>query len=239
MARSSLTLIALLALAGCDPASKPEEASATPAAVPPGTPVTEEEKTLYALGLSMGDSIKVFQLSPEELVLVQSGLTDSVTGQTPKAELETYGPKLTALAMERGTKAAAGEKEKSKELLTKAAAEAGAQTLPSGLIFLDVTAGTGAAPTAADMVKVNYKGTLRDGTVFDSSYERGEPAVFPLGRVIPCWTEGMQKMKVGGKAKLTCPADIAYGDRGSPPVIPGGAALQFEVELLEIVAAPH
>jgi len=87
-------------------------------------------------------------------------------------------------------------------------------------------------------VKVNYKGTLRDGTVFDSSYERKAPVTFGLKQVIPCWTEGLQKMKAGGKAKLVCPAQIAYGDRGAPPLIKPGAALTFDVELLEIVAAP-
>ena len=97
--------------------------------------------------------------------------------------------------------------------------------------------GTGDSPKDTDTVKVHYHGTLRDGTVFDSSVERGTPAQFPLNRVIPCWTEGVQKMKVGGKGRLTCPASIAYGDRGAPPKIKPGAALAFEVELLEIVPA--
>ena len=94
--------------------------------------------------------------------------------------------------------------------------------------------GAGASPVASDVVKVHYRGTLANGTEFDSSYKRGEPAQFPLGGVIPCWTEGVQKMKVGGKAKLTCPPSIAYGSRGAGGVIPPNATLQFEVELLEI-----
>jgi FKBP-type peptidyl-prolyl cis-trans isomerase FkpA/FKBP-type peptidyl-prolyl cis-trans isomerase FklB len=97
-----------------------------------------------------------------------------------------------------------------------------------------VKAGSGAAPKATDTVKVHYKGTLRDGSVFDSSIERGQPATFPLNRVVPCWTEGLQKMKIGGKAKLACPSNLAYGDRGAPPKIKPGAALLFEVELLSI-----
>ena len=96
--------------------------------------------------------------------------------------------------------------------------------------------GTGATPTAADQVKVHYHGTLTDGTVFDSSIKRNEPATFPLGGVIKCWTEGLQHMKVGEKATLTCPSDLAYGDNGRPPTIPGGATLIFDVELLEILA---
>jgi FKBP-type peptidyl-prolyl cis-trans isomerase FkpA len=104
----------------------------------------------------------------------------------------------------------------------------------SGLGYTELKPGKGPSPTATDKVKVNYRGTLTDGTEFDSSYKRGQPAEFPLNRVIPCWTEGVQKMKVGGKAKLTCPASIAYGDRGAGGVIPPGATLIFEIELLSI-----
>jgi FKBP-type peptidyl-prolyl cis-trans isomerase FkpA len=107
-------------------------------------------------------------------------------------------------------------------------------TTPSGLVYRSLTEGTGANPAATDTVKVHYRGTLADGKEFDSSYKRGEPASFPLNRVIPCWTEGVQRMKVGGKALLTIPPDIAYGDRGSPPVIPPKATLVFTVELLAI-----
>ena len=113
------------------------------------------------------------------------------------------------------------------------AKEPGAVALPSGLVFRSLRAGTGAAPTAADVVKVHYRGTLANGTEFDSSYKRNEPAEFPLGGVIPCWTEGLQRMKVGGKAKLTCPAGIAYGGR-AVGAIPANSTLQFEVELLGV-----
>ena len=106
------------------------------------------------------------------------------------------------------------------------------------MVYIEQKKGTGASPKATDTVKVHYKGTLVDGKTFDSSYDRGEPAQFPLNGVIPCWTEGVQKMAVGGKAKLICPPAIAYGERGSPPVIPPGATLVFEVELLEVGAPP-
>ncbi len=109
-----------------------------------------------------------------------------------------------------------------------------ATTTASGLIVTIVRAGTGPSPTAADTVKVHYRGTLRDGTEFDSSYARNQPAVFPLGRVIKCWTEGVQRMKVGGKARLVCPPSIAYGERGAGGAIPPNATLNFEIELLEI-----
>lgn len=120
-----------------------------------------------------------------------------------------------------------------KAYLDKAAAEPGAQKTASGLVYRVVTAGSGASPKATDTVKVHYRGTLTSGKQFDSSYG-GPPAEFPLNRVIPCWTEGVQLMKVGGKSTLVCPSSIAYGESGAPPDIPGGATLIFEIELLGI-----
>ena len=116
-----------------------------------------------------------------------------------------------------------------------AAKEAGATVSSSGLVFRSLKDGTGAGPVATDTVRVHYRGTLPDGKEFDSSYSRGQPAEFPLNRVITCWTEGLQKMKTGGKAKLTCPPAIAYGSRGAGGVIPPNATLHFEVELLGVV----
>ena len=112
--------------------------------------------------------------------------------------------------------------------------EAKEEKSPSGLVYLSLKDGTGASPAATDTVKVHYRGTLTDGTEFDSSYGRGQPAEFPLNRVIKCWTEGVQKMKVGGKAQLTCPPDIAYGNRAVGRQIPANSTLNFEIELLEI-----
>jgi FKBP-type peptidyl-prolyl cis-trans isomerase FkpA len=118
--------------------------------------------------------------------------------------------------------------------LARAAAEKGAVVTASGLVFRSIKDGTGAAPLAADTVRVHYRGSFPDGREFDSSHSRGQPATFPLNRVIKCWTEGVQRMKVGGRAKLTCPAAIAYGERGAGGVIPPNAVLQFDVELLGI-----
>jgi len=119
-------------------------------------------------------------------------------------------------------------------VLAAAAKEPGATQTASGLVYRVLKDGTGASPKATDLVKVHYRGTFPDGREFDSSYKRNEPTEFPLNQVIPCWTEGVQRMKVGGKAKLTCPSTIAYGARGAGNVIPPNATLLFEVELLGI-----
>jgi FKBP-type peptidyl-prolyl cis-trans isomerase FkpA len=118
--------------------------------------------------------------------------------------------------------------------LAAAAKEPGASVAASGLVSRSLKDGTGASPKATDTVKVNYKGMLPDGTKFDASADHGGPITFPLNRVIPCWTEGVQKMKVGGQARLTCPSAIAYGPRGAGGVIPPNATLVFEVELIAI-----
>ena len=191
-------------------------------------PTTEEQKTAYALGLLLSQSLNSFDLKPEELVLVQKGLSDGVTHAKTSVKAEEYIPKIQALQMARVTAASAA-------FLDKAAKEPGATKTASGMIIKQVKEGTGAQPVATDQVKVHYEGRLVDGKVFDSSIARGEPATFPLNGVIPCWTEGVQTMKVGGKAQLTCPSNLAYGPNGSPPSIPPQATLVFDVELLDIV----
>lgn len=115
------------------------------------------------------------------------------------------------------------------------AAEPKEETTPSGIVITTLKEGTGASPRSSETVRVHYRGVLADGKEFDSSYSRGQPAAFPLNRVIPCWTEGLQKMKTGGKAKLVCPPKLAYGSRGIPGAIPPDSTLVFEVELLEII----
>ena len=194
---------------------------------------TDEEKTLYALGIAVGSNIGQFSLSPEELAVVQSGIRDAVVGNEPQVDMQVYGPQIQALANSRAAAGAAVEREASAAFLAEMAQEPGAERSSSGVVYIPMTAGTGASPTATDTVRVHYHGTLRDGTVFDSSVQRGEPISFSLSGVIPCWTEAVQKMMVGGKSKLGCPAATAYGDSGQGG-IPGGAALVFEVELLAI-----
>jgi FKBP-type peptidyl-prolyl cis-trans isomerase FkpA len=194
-----------------------------------------DEKTLYFLGTALGRSLTTFDLTKEELGFVVEGLEASLFGGGEELDPAVYGPKLDAFSRARQARVAEKEREASASFLKEQAAAKGATSTDSGLIIVTLSEGEGASPAASDTVKVHYHGTLRDGTVFDSSVDRGTPAEFPLNRVIPCWTEGLQLLKVGGKARLVCPPDIAYGDKGAPPTIPGGAALVFEVELIEIV----
>jgi FKBP-type peptidyl-prolyl cis-trans isomerase FkpA len=196
---------------------------------------TDDQKTLYALGLVLAQNLSTFALSPAELEVVKSGLTDGLTNKERKVDLQTYGPKIQELQKTRVAAAAGTERKAGQAFVDKAAAEKGAIKTQSGAIVTTVKPGAGAQPTATDKVKVHYHGTLTDGTVFDSSVQRGEPITFPLDGVIKCWTEGVQRMKVGGKSRFVCPADTAYGDRGAPPKIKPGATLVFDVELLEIV----
>ena len=194
---------------------------------------TEDQKTLYALGLLLGRNMKPFALKPEELAIVTAGLTDAVTDTKPQVELDTYGPKVNELAQKRAASEADEAKKKGQEFADKVVKEKDATKTASGVVIRTITAGAGASPAAADVVKVHYEGKLIDGTVFDSSIKRGQPAEFPLSGVVPCWTEALQKMKKGEKAQIVCPSSVAYGERGSPPVIPPGATLNFEVELLD------
>lgn len=197
----------------------------------------DEQKTVYALGLSIAQSLGTFALTPAEVDLVSAGLRDGIAG-APKVEAGKFNPRIKELAQQRAAAAAEIEKKEAVLFLEKIGREPNAVKTESGLIFVAVAAGGGETPKATDTVKVHYTGTLRDGSVFDSSVERGQPATFPLNRVVPCWTEGLQKMQVGGKARLACPPNLAYGDRGAPPKIKPGSALLFEVELLSIEPPP-
>lgn len=195
-------------------------------------PQSEDQKTFYALGVALSRNLASFNLTPAELELVKAGLTDGTAGKAT-IDLDAYVPKLGELQGQRMAALAQAERKAGQAFMDKAAAEKGATKTASGIVIKQVKAGTGASPTAKDTVRVHYHGTTPDGKVFDSSRERNEPATFPLEGVIPCWTEALQTMKVGGQSRIVCPPDLAYGDRGTPNIKPG-STLVFDVELLDI-----
>lgn len=217
--------------------SSPLEAQGTaPSPQPSPSPAVSEvpdETTLYALGVSVAKGLAGFSLTPSEAAPVMKGIADALAGKAMNVDLEAALPRLRALAKARASVLLEKEKVRGKAFRDEAAKAAGAVVLPSGLVYQETQAGSGQAPSPKDTVRVNYRGTLVDGTEFDSSARRPGPASFGVNRVIPCWSEGLQKMKVGGKARLVCPPDIAYGDRGHPG-IPPGSTLAFEVELVQV-----
>ena len=220
-------IICALALPACADAAKDKPKTEAP--------LTEEQKSLYSLGVLMSQSISSFDLTPEEVKVVQNGLADGLSGKKSVEEAQADVQKIQEL--QRGRMAKAGEKAAAAGVafLDTKSKEAGFTKTASGMLIKHTKEGTGASPAATDQVKVHYEGRLIDGKVFDSSIARGEPATFPLNGVIGCWTEGVQTLKVGGKATLVCPAGLAYGESGRPPTIPPQATLVFDVELLEIV----
>ena len=197
-------------------------------------PLTDEQKTLYAIGMIAARQLSVFTFSPAELEIVSQGMSDVVAGNRPQVEFDAYQEKIQELA--RARRKAQGDRLAgvNRELLERAAKEKGAVKTDSGLVFITLKEGSGPIPKPTDTISVNYRGLLTDGKEFDSSFKRGRPSEFKLDNVIKCWTEGVQKMKVGGKARLFCPASLAYGDNGAGDLILPGAALEFEIELLEI-----
>lgn len=206
-----------------------------------GVPDSEEMKPFYALGVNIaqqvGAELKMI-LSKEEVDVMLAGFADSMTDNVvdDRELLMTYGKKLNDILEDRAKAGVTDEKKKGDDFLVKyLLGNLRAVKTPSGMLYDEVFAGIGEQATLASTVMVHYHGTLIDGTVFDSSVDRGQPIKFPLRNVIKGWQEGVAMMRVGGKAKLVIPSELAYGDKGSPPVIPPGATLVFEVELLEIV----
>lgn len=214
----------LLVLLACNETSTPAKVE------------TEEEKVLYALGLVLAqNTLKPFtgQFSDAEMAVILRGFGDALKGDETIVPLEEFGPKINPMLQERLQKVQAQAEAEGAAFREQAAQEEGIVQTASGLLFKELKAGTGASPQATDRVKVHYQGTLIDGTVFDSSVERGEPITFALDQVVKGWTEGLQMMKVGGKAKLIVPPELAYGPGGREG-IPPNATLVFEVELLGI-----
>ncbi len=196
---------------------------------------SDEDKTLYALGVLLSRNLDAFTLSEAEFAHVRTGFIDGYHHKPTAASAETSLPQIQALQRTRAAAVATHEKEAGQAYLDKKASAPGATKTASGMLYISVSAGSGPSPTHSERVKVNYEGRLIDGTVFDSSAQHGgQPAVLAVGGIIPCWTEALQLMKVGGKSRIVCPSGLAYGDRGAPPKIKPGATLEFDIELVSI-----
>jgi FKBP-type peptidyl-prolyl cis-trans isomerase FkpA/FKBP-type peptidyl-prolyl cis-trans isomerase FklB len=222
------------------------------AAAAPGTPApvrpapgsaahpapANPDAALHALGVLLSQQLTSFQLSEPEFRAVAAGFADGYHHPAAVKQAQTFVPQLQSLEQARVMVVARREEQAGRTYLNKVAGLPGAHKTATGLVYLPITQGTGASPKAGDEVKVQYTGKLTDGKVFDSSAEHGGPATFTLGRIIPCWTEGLQLMKVGGKARIVCPSTLAYGERGVEDLIKPGATLEFEVQLLDVLHPP-
>ena len=235
--KPTLVAIALVSVMGCQPAQQEEKAPVLD---------TEVQKQAYSLGASIGtymqrnleEQTKLGVTLEQDLIL--KGFSDSLAGKSQiekeevQALLMSLEKSMKAKQQELASKNAEASLVEGQKFLEENAKKEGVQVTESGIQYLVMTAADGEKPAATDTVKVHYKGTFLNGETFDSSYDRGEPAVFPLDRVIRGWTEGVQLMSVGSKFKFTIPSDLAYGPVGNPPRIPGNSVLEFEIELLEI-----
>jgi len=204
----------------------------TSAAAP--VPETDEQKALYAIGAAMSRSTERLELSETEIQEFLRGFSDGLAGKAELEKPEEFGPLFEAFMNQRMEEVGKREKAASAEFLTQAAGEKGATKAENGLVYLEQTPGAGEPPKPDDIVEVHYTGSLRDGKVFDSSRERGQPETIQLARTMECWKQALPKMKPGGRAIVTCPSEIAFGDRGSEMVKPG-AALRFDIELIKVV----
>lgn len=213
--------------AGAEGAAPAEEAAAPPEDWP-----RAGDDVLYVYGAMVGGQFALIELDAEELDALQEGLRDAALEKPLRHHPDDLLAEVVAFREARLRALAERERLASQPFLEAAAREPGAERLESGLIFTRLERGSGEPPGPEDAVLIHYEGTLRDGSPFRASLE--EPARFPLVRMTRCWREGLQRMRPGGRARLVCPSEIAYGDRGVPPTLPGGAVVVFEIELLEV-----
>jgi FKBP-type peptidyl-prolyl cis-trans isomerase FkpA len=200
----------------------------------PPQPGTDEERALRGLGVQMGQGLAALELSSRERELVKAGFEDALDGKAAPLDSKTAAA-LKLLVTGRSARLTEKEAIRGAAFREKAAQEPGAVTFESGVVFRELAAGNGDAVTENSRVKVNFRGTLVDGSPIEDSVSRGKPVVFPMGsHVIPCWAEALVRMRAGGKARVVCPPSAAYGDYGRPQGVPPGATVVYELELVEV-----
>lgn len=195
---------------------------------------TENDKTLYTLGQVYAKRVGNLSLTSDEVEMMLVGMRDGLLGAKAQVDIDAQQGQVQKFIEEKMSKGSQAEKDNGKKYVENFLKEDGAKRTNSGLAYRIVKPGSAKMPISKDSVEVHYHGTLIDGRVFDSSVDRGEKISFPLNGVIPGWTEGLQLIGEGGEIKLVIPSDLAYGDRGSPPAIPGGATLVFNVSLFRV-----
>lgn len=228
MKKLLLLLSLIIALVSCTGGSSPESTKIS----------SEEDKIFYSMGIMLGSNLERLKLSDAELAALYKGVHDASHSKKPEVDVAEYQPKIQTMFQERMKKIADEQKGVGEKFLADFMAKnPNAKKTESGLVYIIETEGSAVRPNAEDEVEVHYHGTLTDGTVFDSSVERGQKISFPLNRVIKGWTEGLQLIGEGGKVKLVIPSHLAYGEQGAPPKIPGNATLIFDVELFSVKKA--
>lgn len=226
-------LLALVPVTTCcpNPAAKRNAAEMKVPGAPDLSRASDDEKTLYIVGIALGRSTTTLNLTAAELEFVKAGMSDQVAGRPPQVSVESYAPKVEEIARRRAAEGVDKTEAAGKAFIEAAAKEPGAVKTESGLVLRTLKSGSGRNPSYTDRVKVHYRAAFTNGTVFDSETE-GAPVELVLAGTIPCWIEALQRMKIGETARLVCPPSLAYGDQGRPPTLPGHATLVFDLELL-------
>ncbi len=227
---AGIIAVILIGLSGC----QNKGAGADPSSV---ELKSEEDKVFYAMGRMLGGNLARLDLKDQELAALTKGVYHAANNKESEVELTKYQGQIQGLFQKRIQKDVEAQKKIGQTYLEKFAKEDGVKKTESGMAYKILEEGEGKSPSPTDKVEVHYHGTLVDGTVFDSSVDRDKKITFALNQVIPGWTEGLQLMKEGGKAKFVIPSDLAYRDAGAQPKIPGGATLTFEVELFKVMDA--
>ena len=225
--------LVLLPFTSCcpNPAAQRKLAEAKLPGAPDLSRASEDEKTLYTIGIALGRSTTTLNLTAAEMEFVKAGMADQAAGRAPQVSVEAYAPKVEEIAKRRASESVDRTEADGKAYIEAAAKEPGAVKTESGLVMRTVKPGTGRSPSYTDKVKVHYRGAFTSGTVFDSEMESA-PVELVLAGTIPCWIEALQKMKIGETARLVCPPSLAYGDLGRAPTLPGHATLVFDIELV-------
>ncbi len=195
---------------------------------------TADDKTIYSLGVKLGEGLVPLDLSPHELEVLKAGLSEAVAGRAPPVDTKAAAA-VSALLARRTEARAAKEAARGPAFVRQAAREPGAVTLPSGVVYRELAAGTGSPVSDSSRVKVHLRGTLVDGTPIEDSYALGKPVVLAMGhQIVPCWTDAIMRLKVGGKAHVVCPPAAAFGDFGRPPIVAPGTTVAYDIELVDV-----